>query len=186
MPKLSSRLRQRRKRRKQLENAYKGMMEISNSIEMLLPILHDIGDSIIAMIMAPFITADLMYLCGRILKLGSYMALATRWSEEEIGWIGATTMAHNVSAFQVGRIFKANNTLSRIQSEYATGSLTGVRQKLVDSMVQVFSALAVQRYYFKGRIFIHLRFLPVTDPQSPEGEDTLISFASRSLSQAPG
>ena len=106
MPKLSLRLRQRRKRRRQLEDAYKGMMGISNSIEMLLPILHDIGDSIVATIMAPFVTADLLYLCGRILKLGTYMAFVSRWSEEEIEWIGATTIAHNVSAFRVGRLFE--------------------------------------------------------------------------------
>jgi len=125
MPKFSSRLRQRRKRREQLENVYKGMMGISSSIEMLLPILHDIGDSVVAMIMAPFVTADLLYLCGRILKLGTYMALVGRWSEEEIEWIGATIVTNNVSAFQ----------------------------KLVDCMVQVLSALTVQRYYFKGRAY---------------------------------
>lgn len=126
MPKLSSRLRQRRKRREQLESVYKGMMGISNSIEMLLPILHDIGDSIIAMIMAPFVTADLLYLCGRILKLGTYMALVSQWSEEEIGWIGPATMANNVSAFQVGRFYNSNNPSSRIQRDYSTGSLNGV------------------------------------------------------------
>ena len=105
MPKLSARLRQRRKRLEQLESVYNGMMGISNSIEMLLPILHDIGDSIIAMIMAPFVTADLLYLCGRILKLGTYMALIGQWSEEEIGWIGTTTMANNVTAFEVRRLY---------------------------------------------------------------------------------
>jgi hypothetical protein len=111
MPKFSSR--QRRKRREQLENVYKEMMGISSSIEMLLPILHDIGDSIIAMIMAPFVTADLLYLCGRILKLGTYMALISRWSEEEIGWIGATVIANNVSAFQVRHLYKIK-TLSAL------------------------------------------------------------------------
>ena len=105
MPKLSARLRQRRKRLEQLESVYNGMMGISNSIEMLLPILHDIGDSIIAMIMAPFVTADLLYLCGRILKLGTYTALIGQWSEEEIGWIGTTTMANNVTAFEVRRLY---------------------------------------------------------------------------------
>jgi len=112
MPKLSSRLRQRRKRREQLENVYKGMMGISNSIEMLLPILHDIGDSIIAMIMAPFVTADLLYLCGRILKLGTYMTLVSQWSEEEIGCIAAATIANNVSAFEVGRLHECKKIQS--------------------------------------------------------------------------
>lgn len=115
MPKLSARLRQRRKRREQLESVYNGMTGISNSIEMLLPILHDIGDSIIAMIMAPFVTADLLYLSGRILKLGTYIALIGQWSEEEIGWIGATAMANNVSAFEVCHLYKikALSTVSR-------------------------------------------------------------------------
>ena len=94
------------------------MMGISSSIEMLLPILHDIGDSVVAMIMAPFVTADLLYLCGRILKLGTYMALVSRWSEEEIEWIGATTVANNVSAFQVSY----QKSFSRIQNDYLISS----------------------------------------------------------------
>ena len=126
MPKLSARLRQRRKRREQLESVYNGMMGISNSIEMLLPILHDIGDSIIAMIMAPFVTADLLYLCARILKLGTYMALIGQWSEEEIGWIGATTMANNVSAFEVCRLYKIRALSAVSRAAIQSGSLTRV------------------------------------------------------------